>query len=712
MRTVKADIPPLTAVFITNLVLLVLAPSSVHTAGSNEIITCTVEEEDDSILDQFLSCDFTFQCPTDCVCTLSHRYMTIDCPTVAIHQIVYPAVLNNLNFEQGDALITISWHNAGLTHITPHAFKELNAVTQLELHRNRIVEIHPGTFNGLVKLQVLMLNYNSISKVPPGSFNDLSNLQSLDLDHNRLSEINPGTFDELVELGILHLGYNSISEIHPRSIVFLVFLDLDHNNLSEISPETFDDLENLLILKLSHNRISKIRPGSFYFAAELIYLDLSHNNLVSLSLSFQEFLKLSYLSLSYNKLSVIDFSAAYSDSVIGGSIEIIDMRKNILYSVNDNSFIGFENTTSILVDNEATCCFIRTVICEATLPRSQFLTCGRLLPNLFQRLLMWLLGTFTLTANIGALYYRYRNKQENTVQVVLISNLSISDMIMGIYMVIVASADLYYKDYFPSELWRHSLTCKIAGTLSILSSEASVLFVTLISFDRFMGIRFTFSSYRLGSKSSQVLARILWVNAIVLSVTSTIFSGINRDWYDVSEVCTGLPLSRRNVYEERSKPFKLDINDFPMIPKDQLTINNTYDVVINQGPGMYYGIAVFTVLNSMCFLTVLICYTGLFITVIQTSKRAGRARNLKEERKMAAKMGVIVMTDLLCWAPIILLSILVQTGGHVVTPHVYTWIVTLVLPINSAINPFLYTLANLIFNFINDHQNRVQTIHI
>ena len=55
---------------------------------------------------------------------------------------------------------------------------------------------------------------------------------------------------------------------------------------------------------------------------------------------------------------------------------------------------------------------------------------------------MWILGTFTLTANIGALYYRYRNKQENKVQVVLISNLSISDMIMGIYMVIVASADL------------------------------------------------------------------------------------------------------------------------------------------------------------------------------------------------------------------------------------------------------------------------------
>ena len=124
-------------------------------------------------------------------------------------------------------------------------------------------------------------------------------------------------------------------------------------------------------------------------------------------------------------------------------------------------------------------------------------------------------------------------------------------------------------------------------------------------------------------------------------------------WYLLSEVCTSLPLSRTNVYEERSKPYVLDTNDYA-IAEGQITINNTYDVVTNQVPGMiFYGIAVFTVLNSMCFLTVLICYTGLFITVIQTSKRAGRARNLKEERKMAIKMGVIVMTDLLCWTPIL-----------------------------------------------------------
>ena len=651
-------------------------------------------------------------------------------------------------------------HNR-ILEIHPGTFNKSVNLKYLNLNHNRIVEIHPGTFDGLVNLGGLYLADNRIVEIHPGTFNKSVNLEYLNLNHNRIVEIHPGTFDGLVNLGGLYLADNRIVEIHPGTFnksVNLKYLNLNHNriveihpgtfdglvdlkylyleysSIVEIHPETFDGLVFLMYLDLGHNRIIDIQSGTFDGLAHLRWLTLDHNNLISLSLPLTvDFSRLSYLSLSYNKLSVIHYGAfqhmenlQYLDLSVNnfdrfdslsyfnnsiGLIEILDLRKNNLYSVNGDSFVGFDENTSILVDNGATCCFIQTANCSATIPRSQFLTCGRLLSNLLQRIFMWILGIFSLIANIGALYFKYRNRQENTVQVVLISNLSISDMIMGIYMIIVASADLYYRDYFPSEFWRNSLTCKIAGTLSILSSEASVLFVTLISLDRFMGIRYTFSNYRLGPKSCLVLAGILWVIVTVLSVTSTIISGINPDLYDVSEVCTGLPLSRRNVYEKRSKQYILDIFN-PKTRKTGVTINSTYDAVIKDAPGMYYGIAVFTFLNSICFLTVFLCYAGLFITVIKTSKRAGRARNIQEERKMAAKMGVIVMTDLACWAPVIFLSILVQSGGHIVTPHVYTWIVTLALPINSAINPFLYTLANLIFDFISNRRNRVHPLHI
>ena len=625
-------------------------------------------------------------------------------------------------------------HNS-IVEIHPESFHGLDNLSYLYLKYNSIVKIHPGSFDGLVSLSDLRLDYNRIVEIHPGSFDGLVSLSDLRLDYNRIVEIHPKSFEGLVNLWSLTLGHNRIVEIHlvlaEGENLDLYQLNLNHNNIGTLDWKVFKDLYSLRKLTLQNNHIAAMHSAHFETLSNLEYLDLSRNNLIMLTLPLT-LSKLVYFSLAYNKLSFIPYgtfqhtnnlyyldlsensfdhfdSLSYFNNSIG-PIEIIDLRKNDLYSVNDNSFIGFGNTTSILVDNEATCCFIQAANCNATIPRSQFLTCGRLLPNLFQRIIMWILGSFSLTSNIAVLLYRYQNRQENTIQVLFISNLSISDMVMGIYMIIVASADLYYKDFFPSEFWRLSPTCKFAGTLSILSSEASVLFVTLISLDRFMGIRYTFSTYRLGSYSSKALVVFLWVIAIVLSVTSAIISDLNSDWYDVSEVCTGLPLSRRNVYENEFEQRTIPIFDF--INLESLNINITYDVIINHIPGMYYGIAVFTVLNSICFLIVLICYTGIFITVIQTAKQAGRARNLKEERKMATKMGVIVMTDLACWAPVIILSILVQSGRHIVTPHVYTWIVTFVLPINSAINPFLYTLANLIFDYINHRQNRPHTVHI
>ena len=645
-------------------------------------------------------------------------------------------------------------HNS-LADIPPGSFSGLINLEILRLDHNIVDEIGSRSFDTLVKLQALYLDHNKVVQIDPESFDGLVSLRFLYLRENNIVEIHPNLFhglvidsstqslehnstDGLTQLRILHLEHNRIAEIHHETFQYftdLKSLYLHFNNIEMIDWQMFRSLYDLSILDLHNNRIAVMHDAPIESLAFLEYLDLSRNNLVKLILPLTVmFSKLKYFSLSHNTLSSIQNGAlqhmpnlqyldlfgnnfnnfdsfSYFKNAIG-PIKILDLRKSNLRSVNADSFKGFDTHTTIIIDYEATCCFVPRAECRGTIPRSQFLTCGRLIPNIFQRIIMWFLGLFSLFANIGSLCYRYvnRHRQENTIQVLLISNLSLSDMLMGIYMIIVASADLYYRDYFPSEAWRLSLTCKIAGALSMISSEASVLFVTMISIDRFMGIRYTFSTYRFSTKSSKVISVLLWAISFVLSVVSSIIPGINPDWYDVSEVCTGLPLSNKNVYGRRLENYKVDIHNPES--KNQFVFNKTYDIVIDRAPGMYYGIAVFTVLNSICFLTVLICYLDIFVTVIQTSKRAGRARNLTEERKMAAKMGVIVITDLACWAPVIILSILVQSGRHVIEPHVYTWIVTFVLPINSAVNPFLYTLASLIFDFINEYQNRVQPIHI
>ena len=103
-------------------------------------------------------------------------------------------------------------------------------------------------------------------------------------------------------------------------------------------------------------------------------------------------------------------------------------------------------------------------------------------------------------------------------------------------------------------------------------------------------------------------------------------------------------------------------------------------------------------MNLTCFLVVGFCYVSIFKHVRQSAKRVGHAAVSDNEIRMAKKLFLLVLTDFCCWVPIGVLSILVQAGAVEVNARAYAWIATFVLPINSALNPFLYTLGDVISN--------------
>ena len=83
-------------------------------------------------------------------------------------------------------------------------------------------------------------------------------------------------------------------------------------------------------------------------------------------------------------------------------------------------------------------------------------------------------------------------------------------------------------------------------------------------------------------------------------------------------------------------------------------------------------------------------------TVLNSSKQAKLDKEMKDQVRMTAKVAAIVATDFCCWFPIIIMGILVQTSVVTLPTSVYAWSVTFVLPINSAINPYLYTISAII----------------
>lgn len=93
-----------------------------------------------------------------------------------------------------------------------------------------------------------------------------------------------------------------------------------------------------------------------------------------------------------------------------------------------------------------------------------------------------------------------------------------------------------------------------------------------------------------------------------------------------------------------------------------------------------------------------ICYAYLrMINEIKASGVACRSTRQSQDReKVAQRFGIIVLTDSLCWVPVIIVK-LVALAGHPIPPDLYAWLAIFILPINSALNPVLYTLTTTVF---------------
>ena len=328
--------------------------------------------------------------------------------------------------------------------------------------------------------------------------------------------------------------------------------------------------------------------------------------------------------------------------------------------------------------------------------------------NFILRVSMWVLGLSALIGNACVIVFRFQEKPRGPThakQRVLIGNLAVSDCLMGVYMVVLASVDLYYRDqyFIHSDVWRSSFLCKLESFLSLLSSEASILFITLITLDRFLSIVFPFSSVQFRGRSTKIAVVLIWVVSFLLGFVPTYYAGSDSDLYDLSDVCVGLPLITR--------PTSYNIESSGI---DGPNSGRSFDLPIPDEfkPAWYFSIAIFLVFNFACFLFIFILYTIMFIHVKLASIRVKHAANRSDDIKMAVRMAAIVGTDFLCWVPVIIMGILSQIGAAVIPLQMYTWSVVFILPINSSLNPYLYTIASLIGDYKKAAGKRSQQLKI
>ena len=343
-----------------------------------------------------------------------------------------------------------------------------------------------------------------------------------------------------------------------------------------------------------------------------------------------------------------------------------------------------------LVNDHRICCFFDQLKqCIMTQKQPVFFKCGRLVQNLFLRICIWIVGVCSCIGNVNVIILRINEKKQtnkNITQRIFIGSLASSDFLMGLYMLILASVDAYYgEEYYKfSDEWRVSIGCRIAGSLSLFSAETSLLLLAMLTTDRFLVLVFPFSMKHFRIFSAFIAAVGALVIGFAISLPATILADRDYNFYELSDVCIGLPLvTGTGGYVVQST----GVEDTG-VTGHKFTI----PVAKDSGKSAIFSIIIFLGLNSAICILIVIEYVVIFVSITRTSRNA-HSVNIKKEIKMALRMLAVVVPNLLCWIPIVFLGMLSQIEYVSLGLDIYVWVVVFILPINASLNPILYTLA-------------------
>lgn len=223
---------------------------------------------------------------------------------------------------------------------------------------------------------------------------------------------------------------------------------------------------------------------------------------------------------------------------------------------------------------------------------------------------------------------------------------------MGVYLVIMGVQDMRTRGRFHSYAlkWAASYTCTFAGMLALVSSETSVFILTFMSLERYLYISETLDDRTLSEKSARMCLVVIWLASISLALFPTLWIS---SFYGSNAMC-----------------FPLHINEPFLI-------------------GWQYSAFIFLGLNIVSMVVIFGSYTGLFFNIRVTRLSTPLS---SDEMNFALRFFFIVITNCLCWLPI--MCVKVAALAHIdIHQGVYAWLVVLVLPINSAVNPGLYTFS-------------------
>uniref|UniRef100_A0A671ES40 Relaxin family peptide receptor 1 n=1 Tax=Rhinolophus ferrumequinum TaxID=59479 RepID=A0A671ES40_RHIFE len=507
---------------------------------------------------------------------------------------------------------------------------------------------------------VMSLQWNLLRKLPPNGFEKYHDLQKLCLQNNKIRSISIYAFRGLYNLTKLYLSDNRITFLKPgvfEDLHKLEWLIIEDNHLSRISPLTFYGLNSLILLALMNNVLTRLPDKPLcQHMPRLHWLDFEGNHIHNLrNLTFISCSGLTTLRMKRNKINHIKENAfAPLQKLHEFSLEGIEIS-----NIQQRMFRPLLNLSHIYFKKFQYCGYAPHV--RSCKPNTDGISSlENLLANVIQRVFVWVVSSVTCFGNIFVICMRPYIRSENKLHAMSIMSLCCADCLMGIYLFVIGAFDLKFRGEYNkhAQLWMESVHCQLVGSLAILSTEVSVLLLTFLTLEKYICIVYPFRCLRPRKCRTITVLILIWIIGFIVAFVPLSNKEIFKNYYGTNGVC------------------------FPLHSEDTESIG-----------AQIYSVAIFLGVNLAAFIIIVFSYGSMFYSVHQSAITATEIRNqIKKEMILAKRFFFIVFTDALCWIPIFVLKFLsllqVEIPGTITS-----WVVIFILPINSALNPILYTLT-------------------
>ena len=305
------------------------------------------------------------------------------------------------------------------------------------------------------------------------------------------------------------------------------------------------------------------------------------------------------------------------------------------------------------------------------------------------------------------------------INALLVLNLSLADFLMGIVLLMIAIKSAQFSGSYCKfdKTWRTSGTCNFIGILTVSSSEASVLALVCITAQRLYSVHRPIQARNSSVKLITGGLVLVWVFSLFLAlvpflpslssymVTKALVSKsayFHSDLTDYSEFSdfanrlSGLSSGTKLTsvgWQNVNKYLELN---FAAIKPNITGYFGYYSVSGVCLPKFYRtadDVSHFNIMSAaiICFnffalIFIAASYASIYLksTSSVPTQASGRAR------KMQRKITILIFVDVACWLPICIMSFL-SMGSIVIPSILYAVSAIILLPINSSLNPVIYT---------------------